>query len=323
MIPTQLPPSIYLGMQCSPSAPPPNDLICSSEGFDALGRQCKNYACGDYLKTLTYSNDLLGEEILDAAARKKMIDWKYRVTEHYGIDREIVAISTSILDRFVERNVCDKRTFKLAAMVSIHLATKVNCHSNLTMLKMVELSRGEFTIFDLEEMECNILKTLAFKVNPPTCQSCIQSLIHLVPVSNEVVSKAIYDRATFFAELCLFDSCFVSMPRSLMATAAVLNAIEGVTEGSIASEECEKQFLSRLHQVASLEFSTVVLDEIRENLWYNYSISAQYREDDARMTISSPEASCETHSKHLSVDMNRYYQLSNSPVSVLSRKSSS
>ena len=261
------------------------------------------------------------EAAVDALAREKMIDWKYRVADHYNISREVVAVSTSILDRYVDCRYCDQKTFKLAAMVSLHLSAKVNCHTELSLPKLVQLSRGEFTVVDMQEMEVNLLKTLRYRVNPPTCQTYIQSLIHMVPSSHESITRAIYDRSTFFAELSLFDYTFATKQRSLVAIAALLNAIEGVSEG-LASEECEKVFLSRIQQCTDLEFMSDVLDEVRDDLWYNYSLSTQYREDGMHLAPSASQDSSKAFSKHCNTQARHLVQISNSPVSVLNRKAS-
>jgi len=243
-----------------------------------------------------------------------MIDWKFRVVDHYNISREIVATSTSILDRFMGQCRCDRMTFKLAAMTSLYLAAKVQDRAQLSLLKLAELSRGEFAVFDIVEMENLILQKLSWRVNPVTVPSFIHSFIHLIPVSNPVAARAIYDRAVFFAELCLFDYSYVTKARSTIAAAAVLNALEGIDD-IWTSSECEAEFLGRLRSSTCIDLSTEYLDDTREDLWYIYSLSTQYQEDDLQMMPA--ESTIEIQKQHAAIDSDDQMHISRSPVSVL------
>lgn len=251
------------------------DLL--SDQIDVMMNLNSFYQCGDYL--LYQTKD---DQALDSLARKKMIDWKFRVVDHYNISREVVATSTNLMDRFVYLYPCDRMTFKLAAMSSLYMASKIHDHTQLSITKLVELSRGEFLSTDVVEMESTILKTLLWRVNPVTAHSLIHSLVQLVPVSNAAVVAAIYDRAIFFAELCLFDYSYVTQSRASIAIAAVLNALEGIGEG-LTSEDSEQAFLETLSINTNLDLSCEDLDHLREDLWYIYSLSSQYHEDDMQM----------------------------------------
>lgn len=211
-----------------------------------------------------------------------MIDWKFRVVDHYSISREVVATSTNLLDRFASLYSCDRTTFKLAAMTCLYMAAKINDHLQLPLAKLVELSRGEFLSSDVMEMETLILQTLQWRVNPVTVHSFIHSLVQLVPVSNGSVVAAIYDRAIFFAELCLFDYSYVSRSRLSIAVAAVLNALEGIGEG-LTNEDSEQAFLETIRINTNVDISSESMDQLREDLWYVYSLSAQYHEEDMQM----------------------------------------
>ena len=60
---------------------------------------------------------------VDAVCREKMCEWSYRVCDHFHVPRDMVAISFSYLDRFLDRCQCDRTTFKLAAMTTLYMAT--------------------------------------------------------------------------------------------------------------------------------------------------------------------------------------------------------
>jgi len=234
------------------------------------------YRCGDYLfRRRAEKNDVE----IDTLCREKMCEWSYRVVDHFHASREIVSIAFSYLDRFVDRCSCDRTAFKLAAMTAIYMATKIFNSREISMSSLAELSRGEFSLKHIEEMEGILLKTLSWRMNPPTVQCFINILHKLIPLEKGPVTRAIYQRATFFAELSLFDYCFVTQPRSAVAIAALLNAMEGMDE-SVVSKEDHAAFQKTVCEVIGQDLPKDTIDSIRNRLWYVYSQSAQYREDE-------------------------------------------
>ena len=294
----------------------PCDLPFLTDQVDAMVRIGRSYECGDYLQQPLHTPPPQDDLAMDSLARKKMIDWKFRVVDHYGISRETVAASTNLMDRFASQCPCDRMGFKLAAMTSLYMAAKIHDHAQLPLSKLVELSRGEFYASDVVEMESLILKTLSWRVNPVTVHSFIQSLVRLVPVSNPTVVAAVYDRAIFFAELCLFDYSYVTRSRSTIAVAAVLNALEGIGEG-LTTQDAEQAFMETLQVNTCVDLSWSELERLREDLWYVYSMSAQYQEDDMQMFPS--QMSTEYEKQHPTVVE---HNVAYSPVSVLGRKNS-
>jgi hypothetical protein len=215
---------------------------------------------------------------IDTLCREKMCEWAYRVVDHFHASREIVASAFSYLDRFVDRCSCDRAAFKLCAMTSVYMATKVFNSREISMSSLADLSRGEFDMAHISEMEGIILQTLDWRMHPPTTQCFINHLHALVPLPTGPVTRAIFQRATFFAELSLFDYCFVTQSKSAIAIAALMNAMEGM-EGTVTRTE-QEQFTRTIKDMVDLEHSKELIDSIRNRLWYVYSQSAQYHEDD-------------------------------------------
>jgi len=249
---------------------------------------------------------------IDTQCREKMCEWAYRVVDHFSASREIVAIAFSCLDRFVDRCYCDRAAFKLAAMTSIYMATKVFNSREISMSSLSELSRGEFNSADIAEMERIILSTLKWRMHPPTVQSFIDYLLCLIPMAQGKITKAIYKRATLFGELSLFDYSFVTQSRSLIAIAALINAMEGM-EGTVSLEE-QHEFYEILHYTLRLQHGTKeIIDSIRNRLWYLYSQSAQYLEDEASPPEPSTPKEARTPTKKRS---HHLYEIDQSPVCV-------
>lgn len=217
---------------------------------------------------------------VDTVCREKMCEWSYRVCDHFQTGREIVAVSFSYLDRFVDKCSCDRNAFKLVAMTTLYMANKIyGGPSSLTIGALAELSRGEFEMSHISEMEVIILQTLAWRLHPPTIQCFVNSFFSYISIpSSGSMSVAVYRRAIFFAELALYDCAFVSKERSLLAVASLMNAMEGMDNITL---EQQNSFLELINLTFDLKYTVDTVETVRNRLWYIYSMSAQYKEDDA------------------------------------------
>mmetsp|Transcript_19797 Transcript_19797/g.28013 ORF Transcript_19797/g.28013 Transcript_19797/m.28013 type:complete len:450 (-) Transcript_19797:1158-2507(-) len=239
--------------------------------------------------------------VVDPLCREKMCEWSYRVVDHFHANRETVALSMTLLDKFMDECDCDKSAFKLAAMTTLHLATKMMSSSScsqhydlfqqhggvssssispvISMSNLAELSRGEFTFHHMIDMEQIILETLGWHINPPTYQAFVYEYMgYLQYLVEPQVWRAIYPRAMFFAELALFDYGFVTLSKSKLALACVLNAMEGLDE-QYCGPLHEAKLMEQLHHSINLKLSPTKLDFLRNRLWYLYSQSTQYYDD--------------------------------------------
>ncbi len=265
----------------------------SSKGCDhtervrtMLAQSESTYSCSDYIGRRTGNPchtpipELPADhDKIDTVCREKMCEWSYRVCDHFETGREIVAVSFSYLDRFVDKCSCDRSAFKLAAMTTLYMANKIYGGSpNLTIAALADLSRREFEMSHISEMEVIILQTLAWRLHPPTIQCFIDSFYHYISIpSKGSMSQAVHRRATFFAELALYDYAFASRDRSLLAIASLMNAMEGMDNITI---DQQNNFLDVINSTFELKYTADAVESIRNRLWYIYSMSAQYKEDD-------------------------------------------
>jgi transcription initiation factor TFIIIB Brf1 subunit/transcription initiation factor TFIIB len=125
--------------------------------------------------------------------------------------------------------------FQLLAMTCLYLSIKLNEYKHLlipgsksSMDTILQLSRGFFTLKEMEKMEYNILQRLQWHVHPPTPQCFVKHF--LFALSMEDVET--HDLAQFMAELSVMDYFFVSYKPSEVAIAALLNATERLSPGS-------------------------------------------------------------------------------------------
>jgi hypothetical protein len=247
-----------------------------------------SYKCRDYLdrrkqrcepdshSTVLPSSD----DCIDVICREKMCEWSYRVCEHFSTSREIVAIAFSYLDRFVDRCSCDRTAFKLAAMTTLYMATKIFNSKQIAICSLVELSRGEFEMRHIAEMEKIILETLAWRVNPPTSQAYISELVTLLSLKDEATEQYIYNCAMFFAELSVYDYSFVVEDRLLIGLAALLNAIDS-SEPDVAVQKSKEIMMTKLKDSLEVRFDDETIEHAQRRLWYLYSCSAEMDEQEA------------------------------------------
>jgi len=285
-------PMLNLRMRCVRTAPSqecdedgtPDDAGVVDKVKVMLSQASVVYKCRDYLARRMEESDedecpsLVPDDTIDAVCREKMCEWSYRVGDHFHTGREVVAISFSYLDRFLDGVNCDRTSFKLAAMTTLYMATKIHARHQIALSSLAELSRGEFEISQIEDMEAMILEALDWRLNPPTAQSFVDAFFDLVPVpSGSQVSNTIYQRAIFFTELSLYDYSFVSTGEALIAVAALLNSMEGMDE--LDTQEQQQPFLDALEEQFGAKFSEELLEMVRNRLWYVYSMTAQYKDD--------------------------------------------
>jgi hypothetical protein len=163
-------------------------------------------------------------------------------------------------------------------MTTLYMATKVFSAKQISISSLAELSRGEFEMSHLAEMERIILEALDWRLNPPTAQSFIEYLMALLPLDDARLARSLSLRAIFFAELCCYDYCHVTQDRSLIAVSCILNALEGMDEEDV-SHELQIDFLEAIRSKVSLQFEPDEMETTQGRLWYLYTCSAEVKDD--------------------------------------------
>jgi len=249
------------------------------------------YQCTDYLSSavwqrnayhLTKKSELIESVSLtkdariDEYCREQIVEWSFRVVDYFRIDREVVAFSLSFLDRFLTTCRCDRTSFKLAATTTLHLAVKLLYPCKLADLGILsDLSRGEFDMRDVSDMENHVLRALSWNLHPPTSIAFSSIFLdyffetRVVNMSNTDIDD-IYDVSSFFCELAVCDYYFVLINGSSIAVAAVLNALEGMfgPENGLSPE------VIKLAQELSLGIPQD-LSATRNRLWELYERSEE------------------------------------------------
>jgi len=209
---------------------------------------------------------------IDDYCREQIVEWSFRVVDYFRIDREVVVFSLSILDRFLAICKCDRSTFKLAATTTLHLAVKLLHPCKLGELGILsDLSRGEFDMKDVASMENHILKSLNWKLHPPTAIAFSNLLLDYFFASQDVDMvptdiEDLYDISSFFTELAVCDYYFVGLTPSSVGIASIINALEGMfgPENKIAPRILKTASRMKIDQNQDLSRTTHRLWELYE-----------------------------------------------------------
>ena len=237
-----------------------------------LKQESSQYSpCFDYLSVhqdLQPTNDHVNENW-----RRKICEWAYEVTDHFGFDREVVSYTLNYVDRVIAHTTettkarVTRKEFQLVAVTSLYLAIKLHGETDavegaprkLRINAFVELSRGMFTIETLETMERAILSNLEWNVNPPTTVCFIASLLRLLPASwdnqplHPSVASSIFEMARYLTELSVCVSIFpFKFKTSEISYSAILCATDALRDSVPLPYGARIAFLNSVTESTSL-----------------------------------------------------------------------
>ena len=208
-----------------------------------------------------YLSSALQETEVNAERRSLLIEWCFRVVDHFGLCRNIVAYTMNYVDRFCSRYTAsiDHSAYKLVTTTALYVSLKLHLggtpcvkrkmYQNMqdqdktiswnTMAKVLPyLTNGEFTLDHLSRFEIILLQSLGFLLNPPLPFSYLEHYImlfrpHLQDYVNPVNIQTFLSRCLIVAnsqvDLATSDSSILSTRPSLVALASLLNAMDHVS----------------------------------------------------------------------------------------------
>ena len=188
------------------------------------------------------------------------------MVDHFDLPRERVSIFANLLDRFLAKYLAEhpeginKKHFQLLSLTILYLTIKLDCNQGfLSMEMMIHLSREKFTKAQMVEMEKEVLKTLEWKLHPPTPSVFLRHFLLLLQAEQEV-NHDVIESARFYMELAVLDYKSVEQRPSRIALAALLNAMDQERTSETHST-CvllqERQYNFLLSLVAPAERETV------------------------------------------------------------------
>ena len=188
--------------------------------------------------------------------RHQMIDWATVVVDSFGMDRELVAMSINLLDRYVAHELAKEHAapitrddFQLFSMTCLYLVIKLNepYPRKLGVDSLVNMSRGFYSAEDVTLTELDILKALRWAVHPTTSASYVRLLLDVFP--KDLQSNRMQNTAMTLTELAMTGGTMISCKESLVGLASVLYAarMDGVSEKHL------QEFISRISSALSID----------------------------------------------------------------------
>ena len=184
------------------------------------------------------------------------------------MSREVVAISLDLFDRFLatRNNVCSGNTALLVSLTTLHIAIKLHDRKKIKISTLANLSRGQFGITHIEQMEWVILGALGWKLHPPTSSSFVYQLLQFLPIEvNSALRRDVYELGRYLTELAVCDSYFIGVNSSTVAFAAILNVLDQISLMRI-SAGIRERFLRDILTRVGLNHRDAVVEASRDRL---------------------------------------------------------
>ena len=223
-------------------------VMCMQEGTQ--------YRIHDYLASSVAMRKLASKPV-DEDCRVRMCEWCYQVVDFCKFRRETVGIGMSYLDRYLCTKqgidaLCNRKIYQLAAMTALYIAIKIHEPLEMETSLLADLSRGCYKELEFVAMEQNILSALHFRVNGPTPLGFVQYIMALIPRSvHPTVASILMDYARYQIELAVSEQSFVDVRPSVVALAAVLNALEGM-DSSVLPIKAQAKFIRNIEKYTGL-----------------------------------------------------------------------
>ncbi len=214
-----------------------SDAIGAADSLSVMiEKETHTYHCHDYLNLPSHDATLVTEE-----DRMKIVDWCYSVIDHCQFNRETVAVAMELVDRFlststsllVQQILRDKKLYQLAAMGALYISIKLNERVAFGSDFFAAMSRGAYTVQEIEDMELSILRGVGWRVNAPTSLQMANHILSLTLPHTDIHEKTwgfILDEVRFQAEHSVRDYYFSTARKSTVAMACIFNALEQASQ---------------------------------------------------------------------------------------------
>ena len=223
----------------------------------------------------------INNDALNEFYRSFMCKWSYQLIDYLQVDREVVAVAFSYVDRLLETHYyCAKKVFRLAIVTSIYLANNLLTSTDLPLEKVTNLCRNEFTTKMIVQMKMIILQTFNYNLHPPTSKSFIEHLCAFLPSEDVSMStkQHIIQQSYFLVELSIYDYYFVDQNPSIIAFAAIVNVIQDLSIDTFA-EIPRYTFIHHMSHILNIHSHSVCITMIQQRLDDLYKKSKQYAVD--------------------------------------------
>ena len=165
----------------------------------------------------------------------------------------------NLYDRYfaICENKCEGKFVLLCSISTLYIAIKLHepksSLERCNLSELSKLSRGHFRTKDIENMELNILHSLSWLVNPPLATDFIHLVLNLPSLtSHSFVHQQVFESSQYMVELTVCDPFFIESSPSVIAFAAILNALEEDIDYLSFSSANRSKFLQEVRNALSL-----------------------------------------------------------------------
>lgn len=194
----------------------------------------------------------------------------------FDLSREVVAISLDLFDRFLatRNNICSGNTALLVSLTTLHISIKIHDTKKVKITTLANLSRGQFGVGHIEQMEWEVLAALGWRLHPPTQFSFVFHILQLFPLdANSSLRRDIHELSRYLTELAVCDSYFIGINSSTVAFAAILNVLDQISFARI-SAGMRELFLKEIAQRVGLHHRDATVETARERLRAMLNVTA-------------------------------------------------
>ena len=266
--------------------------------------------------------------------------------DYFEVDRSIIAIALYYQDRFLgtEKGKAvqnDRSLFRVVSVTSLYMALKIYVPErwNVTCNAFSKLCQGTVSGGEINDMETNILFALNWHVNPPSPMQYVKTLLDLIFYSSaesrtsesSELREHILELVSYQLDTALDDMRLIQVRSSIIGTASLLNALEGVmkegypgdTSEALVYQDCIDLVFGiiqsegkELRSVQSMLLNSVVSIDDGGSSSQDY---VNEKSDAERSAAEVVERSTESSSPQTSVSPPPSQRVSSSPTSTTSK----
>lgn len=191
--------------------------------------------------------------------RQQMFDWACMVVDTFQMDRQAVAMSFNLLDRFIAKELLTpgsppvtRDDYQLFSMVCLFIVVKIveSFPQKLNIQALVAMSRNFYPREVIEATELEICNALNWRLHSPSAIGYVRLYLELFPSDvKESMSRDVIVTATTLTEIAVSDSIFVAYKPSLVGLAATIHAarLDGISNDTIL------EFCNDLDDIVSIK----------------------------------------------------------------------
>jgi hypothetical protein len=158
-------------------------------------------------------------------------------------------------------------------MTSLYIAVKVYEPLEMDAGLVSRLSRGLHSAAEITTLEHDMLVALGWRMCDPSPYQVCNYLLELLPDEALNVKPTLYDFCHFQTELATGDYAYVPLRRSIVAVAAVLNALEGINQQDLIFDERMK-FIDAISRAVDYDISSSLVNAVRIRLLESFAKSS-------------------------------------------------